>query len=190
MLEFEVQRCTRRCAKTQRELQPGELFYSELVAEGGQVVRYDYAAEAWSGETEHNVGWWKSRVPGPSSARAHWAPSDVMLHYFEELESLPDKRDERYIMALLLLRRRIVRLEETPSAAPPGKGAAADRATQAPARVEGGPMGAASSAGETLTLYSPRNEREYQVAVVLPTPARIREIQDNLTRLFFSDTKP
>lgn len=158
MVDFEVQRCTRRCAKTQRELQPGELFYSVLVSEGKDVIRYDYAADAWTGEPAQALGWWKSRIPEAHGARPHWALSDLMLQYFEELEGQPSKRDERYVMALLLLRRRIVRSEEIQRDA---------------------------SGKETLILFSPRNEREYQVEVVLPTRERIREIQDNLVRLFF-----
>lgn len=159
MLDFDVQRCTRRCAKTQRELQPGETFYSVLVPEGASVVRYDYAAEAWAGEPEKALGWWKSRIAEPHATKLHWAPSDVMLHYFEELEGQPDKQDERYVLALLLLRRRIVRSEEVQR----------------------------NAAGqETLVVYAPRSEREYRVDVVLPTPKRIAEIQENLVRLFFS----
>ena len=158
MVDFEVQRCTRRCAKTQRELQPGETFYSVLVAEGKDVLRYDYAADAWTGEPDKALGWWKSRVPELNAARLHWAPSDVMLQYFEDLEGQESKRDERYVMALLLLRRRIVRSEE----------------------IQRDALGS-----ETLVLFSPRNEREYRVAVVLPTRERIQEIQDNLVRLFF-----
>ena len=36
MLDFEVQRCTRRCAATDRELKPGETFYSTLVVVGAK----------------------------------------------------------------------------------------------------------------------------------------------------------
>jgi len=56
MIDYEVQRCTRRCATTQRELQPGEIFYSTLVAEGAQVVRHDYSQEAWQGPPEGVLG--------------------------------------------------------------------------------------------------------------------------------------
>jgi hypothetical protein len=159
MLDFEVQRCTRRCAKTQRELQPGEVFYSVLMAEGAQVVRYDYAAEAWEGEPDHALGSWKSRIPEPNAAGMHWAPSDVMLNYLEELETHADQRDERYVLALLLLRRRIVRSEDVE-------------------RDEAG--------RETLILYSPRNEREYRVDVVVPTRERVQDIQERFSRLFFA----
>jgi hypothetical protein len=158
MLDFEVQRCTRRCAKTDRDLQPGETIYSVLVAEGAEVVRYDYAADAWDGAPENALGWWRSKIPEPNANRMHWAPSDVMLQYFEELEGRQDKRDERYVLALLLLRRRIVRSEET--------------------EVD-------ADGREVLILHCPKNEKEYRVAVLLPEPNRLREIQEALARLLF-----
>ena len=112
-MDFEVQRCTRHCAATGRELKPGETFYSTLVAEGSQVLRRDYAAEAWQGPPEGVLGWWKSHLPARDARRVHWAPNDVMLELLEQLETQPEKHDMRYVLSLLLVRRRVVRLEDT-----------------------------------------------------------------------------
>jgi hypothetical protein len=160
MLDFEVQRCTRRCAKTDRELKSRETFYSVLIAEGSQVVRYDYAEDTWEGAPEGALGWWKSRMPEPDANKLHWAPNDIMLDYFEQLEREEGKSDERYILALLLIRRRVVRLEETE----------ADEAGR-----------------EVMILYCPKNENQYKVAVASPAGDRIREIQEQLARLLFAD---
>jgi hypothetical protein len=160
MLDFDVQRFSRRCAKTERDLQPGETFYSVLVAEGSDVVRYDYAADAWEGAPESALGWWKARVPDAQSRGMHWAPNDVMLHYFEELTQRADRLDERYVLALLLIRRRIVRLENSQED---------------------------DQGREVMVLYCPKNEREYRVPVVSPEGDRIRLIQQELARLLFAD---
>ena len=160
MLDFEVQRCTRRCAKTERDLQPGEWYYSVLVPEGSDVVRYDYCCDAWEGPPEEAIAWWKSQMPEPNARKASWAPNDVMLDYFQQLEGQQDKADLRYILALLMTRRRILRLEETEI--DPEK-------------------------GEQLILFCPRNETEYRVAVAMPDAARAAEIQDELARLLLSD---
>ena len=160
MIDFEVQRCTRQCAKTERELRPGEVFYSVLLTEGSEVVRRDYAAEAWEGAPENALGWWKSQMPESNANRLHWAPNDVMLHFFIELEGQQDKLDERFVLALLLVRRRIVRLE--------------DSETDTDGR-------------EVMVLYCPRNEKEYKVPVVSPTQERIQEIQEKLARLLFAN---
>lgn len=158
-MDYEIQRCTRRCAVTDRELKPGETFYAVLVAENATLTRHDYSPEAWQGPPEGAVGWWKSQVPSPDARRMHWAPNDVMLQLFDELEHQPERQDMRYVLALLLVRRRVMRLEEE-------------------ARQEDG--------SETLVLYCPRRETTYQVPAVMPDESRINEIQQELSGLLFA----
>ncbi|MHC4179806.1 MAG: hypothetical protein ACYSWU_20045, partial [Planctomycetota bacterium] len=103
-MDYEVQRCSRRCAESDRELAPGETFYSVLVAEGGELRRHDYSADVWKGPPPEAIGWWKSQIPDPRAGRKHWAPNDVMLQFFDELAAQPGKQDMRYVLALLLVR--------------------------------------------------------------------------------------
>ena len=159
MLDFEVQRFPRRCCKTDRQFAPGDTFYSALVAKGADVIRQDFSEQAWSGPPEGTIGWWKSQMPDVHASRMHWAPNDVILHYFEQLEGNAEKADMRYVLALLMIRRRIVRLEETETD---------------------------DQHGELFVLYCPRNEREYRVPVVVPPEPRIGEIQNELAELLFS----
>jgi len=158
-MDYELPRCTRHCSATGRELAPGEEFYSALFSEGSSLVRRDYAKEAWPGPPEGALGWWKSQIPSPNARRVHWAPNDVMLHCFEELENQPDRWDMRYVLALLLVRRRVMRNE--------------DEERDADGR-------------QVMVLYCPRREATYRVPVVLPDEARIQAIQDELARLLFS----
>jgi hypothetical protein len=160
VFEIELQKCSRRCAATGRELQAGDDYYSTLTSEGASIVRRDYGEEAWKGPPEDVIAWWKSKVPDPRARTMHWAPNDVMMHYFTELEGRDDCLDTRYILALLLIRRRIVRLEETEQD---------DR---------GRPR---------LVVYCPRSETEYRVAVALPSKERIAEIQEELARLLLAN---
>jgi hypothetical protein len=159
MLDFEVQRFTRKCCVTDAILQPGDEFFSALISEGAHVLRRDYAATAWSGPPQGTVGWWKSQVPDVLSRKAHWAPNDVILHYFEQLYEDDSQADMRYVLTLLMIRRRIVRLEDTEQAEP-------------------GP--------EVFVLYCPRNEREYRVTVSIPTAQRAEEIQNYLAELLLA----
>ena len=94
-----------------RELKDGETCYSVLVPEGTQVVRRDYSMEAWTGPPDDAIGWWQTTVVDPKAGRPHWAPSDVMLNYFERLLDDPAAEDARYVLALLLVRRRILRVD-------------------------------------------------------------------------------
>ncbi len=162
MIDYEVQRCTRHCAASGRELQPGEEFYSTLTAEGAQVVRRDYAAEVWQGPPEETLGWWKSHMPERDAKKLHWAPNDVMLELLESLESRPEKQDMRYVLSLLLVRRRVLRWEETER----------DQAGH-----------------EVSVLYCPRRETTYRVTTVMPDDARTVEIQDELAQLLIADAR-
>ncbi len=158
MMEFEIQKCARRCARSERELRPGDLVYSALVSEASTIERRDFAEEAWDGPPENAVGWWQARIPTPEQNRVQWAPHEVMLHYFVELEAAADQQDLRYVLALLMVRRRILRLEGSES--------------------EG-------EQGEQLVLYCPGNETEYRIPVVTPEGPRVQEIQQELARLLF-----
>ena len=162
MLDFEVQRCTRRCAETDRELQPGELFYSQLIQDGAEIVRRDYCAEAWTQPDESAVGWWKARMPQPNSQKLKWAPNDVLLHYFTQLETQPDEAATRYVLALLMVRRRLLRLEET--------------------QLD-------DAGNEVLVVYCQRNETEYAVPVAPPSRERATEIQEQLAKMLFADSE-
>ena len=141
--------------------EPGELAYSALIADGGQVIRKDFSEQAWEGPPEGTIGWWRSRIPDVKNARMQWAPNDVILHFFEQLEGDEQQADMRYVLALLMIRRRIVRLE--------------DSETDEQGR-------------EYYVLYCPRNERDYRVAVVTPTEPRIGQIQNELAELLFADS--
>jgi len=160
MMDYTLHRSSRTCAKLERPLEPGETVYSTLEVEGSEVVRRDYCAEAWQGPPEGSIGWWKSVVPNRKSKKRHWAPNDVMLDLFEELGEREQLADMRYVLGLLLVRRRVMRLEESDD-----------------------PAGS-----EKLVLYCPRNEQSYETPVVEPTPERIAEIQEALGRLLFADS--
>jgi len=158
-MDYEIQRCTRRCAATERELAAGEEFFSVLIAEGAELRRLDYCADAWQGPPEKAAGWWRSRMPSPTAKKMHWAPNDVMLHFFEELEEQPEKADMRFVLALLLVRRRVLREEDREQD---------DR---------GRPV---------LVLYCPRREATYRVSEVAPSAGRIEQIQEELATLLFA----
>ena len=159
-MDFELQRCSRHCAATQRELSPGEVYYSALLDEGADVERRDYSRQGWNGPPDGTIAWWKSRIPDRATKRKRWAPNEVMLQFFEELDQHRDdsqsRDDMRYVLGLLLIRRRVLRQEESE-------------------RDEDG--------NEVLVLYSPRRETTYRLPMAIPQGERINEIQEELARL-------
>jgi hypothetical protein len=158
-MDFEVQRCTRHCADTGKEFKPDEEFFSALIVDQAQIVRKDYCVDAWEGPPDGALGWWKSKMPSDSGRRVSWAPNDIMLDYFEELQQQPEKQDVRYVLTLLMIRRRLLRVE--------------DEETN-------------EDGNRQLKVFCPRREKTYDVVVVEPDAARQQEIQDELAQLLFA----
>ena len=169
LLDFEVQRCTRHCAATDRPLEPGEECYSVLQFEGANVVRKDFGVSAWKAPPEDVFGWWKSRVPEPTAKKIKLAPNDVLLELFEKLRDQVDQQDLHYVLALLLIRRRVLKLDLAQEAAE--------------ANVAGSPQ----AAEKHMMLYCPKRETSYEVTVAMPTGERVDEIQRQLSNLLIAD---
>lgn len=159
MIDFEIQRCTRHCAVTGREFRPGEVFYSVLLEEGNTWKRLDYAAESWHGPPDGCIAWWRTQMPLPERKR-RWAPSEVMIRCLEQLADQPQRADFRYLLSLLMIRRRILRLEDT-CRDPEGN--------------------------EILTVYCPLNDRHYEIPAVLPEEDRWQQLEEELSQLLEGD---
>jgi hypothetical protein len=160
-MDYDLQRCSRQCSVSGRELAPGEDFFSALVMRGAAAERLDYAPEAWSGPPEGALGWWKSRLPLPDEKpKPMWAPAELMLDLFDRLGELPERADARFVLALLLVRRRVLRIEESEHL----------------------------GEHERLLLSCPRRHTEYEVLAMPPDEDRAREIQAELQTLLQLET--
>jgi hypothetical protein len=113
MIEYQIQANTRRCAATGRELRPGERFYSVLVDLDGKLERRDYSSEAWSGPPPATFSFWSGRIPTQDTRRLP-IDDEMLVDCFGRLEpeTEPSKVSFRYVVALLLMRRRRFKFEE------------------------------------------------------------------------------
>jgi hypothetical protein len=113
MTDYQIQPHTRRCAATGRELKAGDRCYSVLLEEAGKFVRKDYAADAWAGPPAGAFSFWAARLPASEARRRPPVDDDLLLECFGRLEGQdePARVSFRYVLALLLLRRRRLRLE-------------------------------------------------------------------------------
>lgn len=113
--EYRINRCSRRCAVQDRPLEPGEAYYSVVLEEDEQWVRRDISAAAWDEPPERAIGWWSCRMPSQENRKLKLAPDAVLLDLLRETpvpadpQSQGDRTAIRYLLALLLLRRRVVK---------------------------------------------------------------------------------
>jgi hypothetical protein len=160
MTDYDVERCTRHCAASGRELAEGEECYSALLAEGAELKRLDYAVEAWQGPPDGALAWWKSRVPTREVKKNRLAPNEALLEWFVALDGVADKQDMRLVLALLLVRRRVLKLEQRE---------------------------ADDQGRELLVLFNPKDETTHRVTGVMPSPERADEIQNELAQILVVD---
>ena len=107
--EYKVSRSTRRCFTLDRPLKEGEVYYSVVIETDEELLRRDFSAESWQGPPDEAVGWWKNRMPTTEKQKLVLAPPAVLLDVLNRLADHPDKAKGRYLLALMLLRRRLLR---------------------------------------------------------------------------------
>ena len=166
-MDLKLHRPHATCAGTGRGFTAGEPIVSALVRQEGRLDRRDYSAAAWNGPPDDTLAWWRSTYPPADAAAAALAPSDVLLDVFEEFEGRDDEAPLRYLLALELLRRRVLRVVE-------------------PARGPVGRSSDPSARSPDLALACRRRDREYTVREVAAAEATAPGIEERLARLLWS----
>jgi hypothetical protein len=154
MIDYQIQTNSRRCAQTGRELRPGEKYFSVLLDEAGKFVRKDYSTEAWTGPPEGAFSFWAGRIPVGESRRQPRFDDEMLMECFQRLEDQtdPGRRNFRYVLALLLLRRKRLKLEPSPPGGDP----------------------------ESLALRCPKTRTLYRVADPRLTDAEMEAVQEEV----------
>jgi hypothetical protein len=160
MIEFDFKRPTRRCFQTEQDIGPGEVFFSTLIeGDDGELIRRDYSEGAWQGPPEECVGWWRSRVPSLDKGRIYWAPRGVLLAFFQHAYERSQQVGLVYVMALLLVRKRILNWQETRE----------------------------SNGKRWMVVQDSRSKQTYEIEQLELTVAQIQEIQSHLADKLFTD---
>jgi hypothetical protein len=114
MAEYDIAAPSRACTATGRELAAGEPFVAVLLDEAGKFVRKDYAAAAWPGPPDRYVAFWTGKVPPADRPRKPTFNDDLLVEWFQHLAGNPDpaRQNIRYVVALLLMRRKRLKFED------------------------------------------------------------------------------
>jgi hypothetical protein len=120
MVDYQIQPSTRRCSASGRELRAGEQYYSVLLEEGGKFVRKDYSVEVWQGPPEGAFSFWLGRLSPPQAKRRQPIDDEMLLDCFQRLQGQlePSRIRFRYVLALLLMRRRRLKFETSRTEGP------------------------------------------------------------------------
>jgi hypothetical protein len=118
MRDYDIKPPSLHCAASGRVLQPGEPYYSVLAEAAEGFERRDFAADVWAGPPQGAIGFWRAKVPDLSGPKRPKPIDDgVLLNFFERLAGETDdmRIKFRYILALLLMRRKLVKLVDAAS---------------------------------------------------------------------------
>jgi hypothetical protein len=116
MTEYPNSTVHRTCSATGRPLKAGERYFGVLALEGGKFVRQEFSEQGWMGAPPGAFGYWAGRVPAAGDAnRRPPIDDDLLLECFQRLdgETEPAKVNFRYVMALLLMRRKRFKFEDS-----------------------------------------------------------------------------
>ena len=115
MERWEIERSGGVCAATGRELAEGEEHYAVLHEDGDSFRREDYCLEAWQGPPPTAFCFFKTRMPVKEKKKRLLVDNDVLVNFFLRLagEEKQSRVHFRFVLALILMRKRLLRYEET-----------------------------------------------------------------------------
>jgi hypothetical protein len=159
--DYKIDASPHKCQKCGHVFAVGEEYFSAVIEtqEEDRLARQNFCAACWGGEPVAYFSFWKTHVPEPAAANDH-GPRLVdmgrLLQLFEHLADAPDPQALRfrYVLALVLMRKRRLKVLET-------------------RRLPGG-------RGEELTLREPGTDRRHIVACPNVTEEEIRSVADRL----------
>lgn len=134
------------CAVTGRPLAVGEHFVAVLLEspENDELTRVDCCLEAWERGTRPPglFGYWKGVVPEPNAKPKMIIDDEVVLDLFEQLaeQTDPKRIAFRFVLALILIRKRLLVCDETRRGTPTELPALLVRHKGTPRPPEGPPL--------------------------------------------------
>jgi hypothetical protein len=114
---YDVPRPAGVCAVSGRAIEPGEKFFALVRETPTGLERLDVSPEAWqSFDRRDLLGFWQTTMPRPEQKpKKLFVDDEVLCTLFERLAdtSEPAKLNFRFVLGLILMRKRIVIYETT-----------------------------------------------------------------------------
>jgi hypothetical protein len=153
-VEYSFRPLGKTCAATGGPLQPGTFVHSVLIERQGNFERLDFSPAGWTGTPSGALARWRCRVPESQRPRETPLDPEALLSYFEQLveDANPAHHKLRYVLALVLLQRRRLKLDGS--------------------RSEGD--------GEYLQVSGSRGEGPYEILDQQLPEAEIRQLQSEI----------
>lgn len=119
---YETGRPTGVCTATGRRLESGERYVAVLIepAPGAALARQDFSTGAWDEGRRPDppvrvFAFWRATMSAPGAKKRQLLDDGALLDLFEQLDGATEARKVafRYLLALVLIRKRLLVLEGT-----------------------------------------------------------------------------
>ncbi len=115
--DWEIKSRAHCCARTEREFTEGDFFYTLLFRDGEGFRREDICEEAWENRNDNIApfSFWRSKYEAPPPPLPDALPKDDAEGLLRRLiaDQDPATANARYILALMLERKRVLRPMES-----------------------------------------------------------------------------
>ena len=116
MMDWNISRSQRRCSKCEKEFAEEEEYFSALFDAGATFERKDFCPACWTDTTKPAFfSFWKTEIPKPEQQKKLFVDDSVIFDFFRKLaddEAEPAKRNFRYILALMLMRKKVLKFKD------------------------------------------------------------------------------
>lgn len=115
MNEWAINKPLGQCYGTGRKIECGEEYFGALVQTEEGLQRRDFCPEYWQSRKPDTFCYWKTRLPQPGQKKQLFVDDQMLIAFFERLEkeTEQEKVNFRFVLALILMRKRILKYDET-----------------------------------------------------------------------------
>ncbi|MCL5282372.1 MAG: hypothetical protein M1376_20995 [Planctomycetes bacterium] len=115
MADWEINRPLGQCCGSGRRIESGEEYYGALVETEQGLQRRDFSNEYWEREKPPVYCFWKTKLAAPNEKKKLFISDDMLMAFFERLapETDPEKVSFRFVLALVLMRKRRLKYDGT-----------------------------------------------------------------------------
>jgi hypothetical protein len=115
MDEWEINKPLGQCSGSGKKIEHGQEYFAALVETQQGLQRQDFCEEFWQKEKPNVFCYWKTKLPEPNQKKQIFVDDEMLMSFFERLENETDaeKLNFRFVLALILMRKRRLKYEGT-----------------------------------------------------------------------------
>jgi hypothetical protein len=115
MSDWEINKPLGQCYGTERKIESGEEYFAALVDTDEGLQRRDFCADYWESQKPDVFCYWRTKLPEPGQKKQLFVDDQMLMAFFERLEKEKEqeKINFRFVLALILMRKRILKYDDT-----------------------------------------------------------------------------